>query len=114
MTLNDTLAPIAARLVELANARATIEAEEKVLKAQIRDLVPGPDTYTAGTATITVAANRRLALDKVAADYPAAEHPYLYDLTPDTKKVRAKLSPADVDRYMVPVGEDRITVKDAP
>lgn len=111
MTLADTLAPLATELAELAAQRKAIDEREKAIKAQIRQLVPGPDTYAAGDATITVSANRRLALDKIAGDYPATEHPYLYDLTPATAKVREHLAPADIDRYMLPAGEDRITVK---
>lgn len=113
MTIADTLTPIADRLAEITATKAALETEEKTLKAQIRNLAPGPDTYAAGTHVVTVSANRRLALDKLADDYPATEHPYLYALTPDAKKVRAHLAPDDVDRYMIPAGEDRITVREA-
>lgn len=59
MTLADTLAPLAAELADLAERRTRIEEREKAIKAQIRELVPGPDKYEAGNLTITVASNTR-------------------------------------------------------
>ena len=59
MTLTDTLAPLVAELAAVLADKADLEARERDLKAAIRDAVPGPDTYAAGTATVTVTLNRR-------------------------------------------------------
>ena len=59
MTLSDTLAPIAAELATILADKAALEERERELKAQIRSMVPGPDTYAAGNVDLTITANRR-------------------------------------------------------
>lgn len=59
MTLDDTLTPLVAELATVLADKAELEARERDLKAAIRSAVPGPDTYAAGSATVTVSANRR-------------------------------------------------------
>ena len=54
-----TLAPIAAELATILADKAALEERERELKAQIRSMVPGPDTYAAGNVDLTITANRR-------------------------------------------------------
>lgn len=103
-TLEDQLAPLA---VDLANAladakKATQRADE--IKAEIRAIVEahGPGDYAAGLETVRVTIAHSLDAKKVAADYPASAHPYLYKLAPDTKLVRAHLDEAQLERYLTP------------
>ena len=58
-TLEDALAPLAARLAHIAEQRRPLDEEETAIKEQIKRIVPGPDRYAAGTLTITVSPNRR-------------------------------------------------------
>ena len=93
----DTLAPLAARLAQLQEARDLLDGQIDQVKAQIRDAVPGPDKYAAGPLTVVVSHAARLDLAAVAAKYPADQHPELYETTPSTKKVRAHLAPTDLE-----------------
>ena len=52
--------------------------------------------------TVRVTIAHSLDAKKVAADYPASAHPYLYKLAPDTKLVRAHLDEAQLERYLTP------------
>lgn len=58
-TLEDTLTPLATQLADILAAKAALEEDERAIKATIRSLVPGPDSYTAGNLTLTVTINRR-------------------------------------------------------
>jgi hypothetical protein len=63
-TLTDTLRPIVAELADVLAAKGELEAQERDLKARIRQAVPGPDTYAAGNAVLSVQVNRRFDPDK--------------------------------------------------
>lgn len=103
-TLEERLAPLAADLADaLADAKkATQRADE--IKAEIRALVEteGPGDYQAGLETVRVTVAHTLDAKKVAADYPANAHPYLYKLAPDVKLVRAHLDEEQLERYLTP------------
>lgn len=58
-TLADTLTPLAIELADILAAKADLEQREKDVKAAIRAAVPGPDTYAAGNATLSIQPNRR-------------------------------------------------------
>lgn len=107
--LEQLLAPLAA---DLANAQAEEKkakqrAEE--IKDEMRALLEahGPGEYAAGLETVRVTIAHTLDAKKVAVDYPADVHPYLYKLAPDTKLVRAHLDEAQIERYLV-AGSPRI------
>ena len=112
-TLSERLAPLAAEKATIDEQVAALTERRDTIVQAIRDLVAtsGPGTYGAGDREVVVQLNRRLDLAKLAADHPVESNPELYKLTPDTKLVRANLAPADVDRYMVPAGLDKVTVK---
>jgi hypothetical protein len=57
--LTDTLTPLAAELARILADKAELETRERDIKARIRALVPGPDTYAAGDAALVVSTNRR-------------------------------------------------------
>ena len=48
ITLDEQLAPLAAQLADILAAKSALEEDERAIKATIRHLVPGPDTYSAG------------------------------------------------------------------
>lgn len=108
-TLEELLAPLAADLANaLADAKkATTRADE--IKSEMRALLEahGPGDYAAGLETVRVTVAHTLDAKKVATDYPADIHPYLYKLAPDTKLVRAHLDEAQIERYLV-AGSPRI------
>lgn len=57
--LTDTLAPLACELATVLADKAELETRERDIKARIRALVPGPDTYAAGDTALIVSTNRR-------------------------------------------------------
>lgn len=90
---------------DLANAladrdKAATRAEE--IKAEMRALLAdaGPGDYAAGMHTVKAGVTRTINSSRVAADYPANIHPYLYELKPDTKKVRAHLDEQQLEQYL--------------
>lgn len=108
MTLAEQLAPIATRLAHILEAKTELDAEEKTLKAQIRDLVPGPDTYTAGNYTLTISHNRRFDPKKAEQILPTE----LLDLCRvskiDPTAAKNVLPPALYSECMAQVGDDVI------
>lgn len=105
-----TLAALVDELLTVQEQMEPLKAREADLKARIRNAAE-PGENAAGTHTVTLAPSRRLDLTAIAKAYPATEHPELYVLTPDTKKVRANLAPAAVDGFMKESGEPRVTIK---
>ena len=109
-TLEDQLEPLAGDLANaLADAKkATQRADE--IKAEIRALLAqhGPGTYAAGLETIKATTARTVDAKKIAQDYPADAHPYLYRLAPDTKLVRAHLDEEQIENYLTDAGDMRI------
>lgn len=103
-TLEDYLDPIANELSTVQADIKKAQQREKELKDELRayfeDL--GPGDYAAGPETIRVTVAHTLDAKAVERDYPAATHPYLYDLKPSTKLVRAHLDEQQIERYLVP------------
>lgn len=109
-----------ARLEELlepiANELATVQADikksqqrEKELKDELRALLEdhAPGEYAAGLEVVRVTVAHTVDAKAVERDYPAATHPFLYKLAPDTKLVRAHLDEVQLERYLV-AGSPRI------
>ncbi len=59
--LRTVLEPLAAKLARILDDKAAIEAEERDIKAQIREVTAelGPDVYDAGPLSIVVSTNSR-------------------------------------------------------
>ena len=107
-TLQDQLAPLAAKLADILTAKSAIEEEERTIKATIRALVPGPDTYAAGNINITVTTNRRF-------DPKTAERVLPIELLNlcrvskvDATAAKVVLPPAVYLQCMAEIGEYRI------
>lgn len=97
-SLDEQLAPLAARLAALQDAKNRLTEQEEQVKGQIRDLVPGPDTYSAGPLQVSVQTNGRLDTKAIAEKYPYETHPELYaEPAVDTKKVRKHFAPVDLE-----------------
>lgn len=111
-TLEEQLEPLAAMLADALADRDKANQRADEIKAQIRDLLAehGPGSYDAGIETIKASAPRTVDTKKVEQAYPAAEHPYLYTLKPDVKLVRAHLDEAQVEDYLTPAGDLRISL----
>lgn len=95
----DTLATLAARLADVQDRKSVIENEEKAIKSAILALTDGPDRYAAGPLTVLVSQARTLDKAAVAAKYPAADHPELYETTVSVKKVREHVAPVDLEPF---------------
>mgnify|MGYP003414517049 FL=1 len=106
--LTDTLAPIATRLAQILEDKAALEAEERALKAQIRDLVPGPDTYAAGGYTLAISTNRRFDPDLAARVIPTELLELCKIAKVDSAAAKAVLPPALYTQCMKVVGDDRV------
>lgn len=109
--LSDRLAPLAAEYADLAEKSDAIKARQEEIKAAIRDLVPGPDTYQAGDLSVAVAANRRFDEERALRMLPEAVAPLVtYPATRvDKDKLRA-LAPDVFEAAQVTFAE-RVTVK---
>ena len=109
-TLEETLAPLAARLTHIAEQRRPLDDEEAAIKERIKTIVPGPDRYAAGTLTITVSPNRRF--DPVLAEttLPADVLAACQVTRIDPAKAKQILPPALYDQCLVDTGY-RITVR---
>lgn len=111
--LADKLAPLADRYTTLTEQRARIDEELEEIKAAIRDLVEGPDTYAAGERTVIVAANRRFdetrALALIGTGTPLADLVTVPTTKVDKDKLRA-LAPDVFEQAQVTFSE-RVTVK---
>lgn len=109
--LTDILGPLVAELTRIAEARAELDAREKDVKAQIRQTVPGPDTYDAAGLTLVVATNRRFNEKKALAQIPEALVPVITypETRVDKEKLRVLLP--DVYEAAQDVYDDRIQVK---
>lgn len=101
-TLQDTLAPLAAQLVDIADKIALLQLEEAALKSKIRESVPGPDQYMAGGLTVVVSTNRRFNPVLAATVIPADLLPIVSVTTSvvDKKKVEV-LCPDQYDACFV-------------
>lgn len=112
-TLEDRLTPLAAELAQLAEQADRIKARQDELKAAIRDLVPAPDTYTAGQYTVVVSANRRFDEAKALDLVPEVLRPAV--TYPETRvdKDRLRVLAPEVFEAAQVVYTERITVKAA-
>lgn len=60
MTYNaEDIQRIAADIADLDEHITKLTADRDALKQQLRDTLPGPDTYAAGALTVVISANRR-------------------------------------------------------
>ena len=108
MTLEEQLAPLATRLADILAAKSALEEDERDIKATIRELVPGPDTYAAGDVSITITTNRRF-------DPKTAERILPVDLLNlcrvskiDATAAKAVLPPGVYLQCMAEIGEYRV------
>jgi hypothetical protein len=62
--LTTLLTGLAAQLAGILDQKNSLEEHERRIKSQIRELVPGPDSYDAGGLTVTISTNNRFSPDK--------------------------------------------------
>ena len=110
-TLADQLTPLAAEYADLAERADAIKARQEEIKAAIRDLVPGPDSYDAGSLTVTVSTNRRFDPKVAERILPAELFDAIKIAKPDSAAAREVLPPRLYDQCMSAVGADRITIR---
>ena len=108
LTLDEQLTPLAAQLAAILAEKSALEEDERAIKATIRALVPGPDTYSAGDVTLSIAINRRF-------DPKTAERvltPDVLDMCRvskvDAAAAKAVLPPAMYIQCMAEIGEYRV------
>lgn len=102
-------AQLAAQYARLNEAKANIEAQLEEVKVAMRAL--GEGTHEAGALTIVVRPNRRFDLKAAAARFDQEAYPNFWTFTLDAPKVKAALSPDDLDSLMAVVGEPVVMVK---
>lgn len=110
-TLEERLAPIAAELATVQDHIKALQERESHLKTQIRELVPGPDTYGAGALAVQLQPNRRFDADAFMAKYPATTHPRFYKLALNTTEVKKGITGDEYDALMVTVGEPKVSIR---
>jgi hypothetical protein len=110
-TLLEQLKPLAAELADVQSKISDLQERESALKAQIRDLVPGPDTYDADGLAVTVQSNRRFDPAAFTAAFPVTTHPQFYKLVPDTTAVKRGLSPDAYAAFMAEVGDFKVGLR---
>ena len=100
---------LAAEYARLADQRAQIDTQLETVKVAIRAL--GVGTHDAGPLSITVRPNRRFDMKAAARRFDQEAYPNFWVFTLDTMKVKAALSPDDLDSLMAEVGEPVVVVK---
>jgi hypothetical protein len=110
-TLTERLTPLVAELTTIAEQKADLDARERGIKAQIRGLVPGADTYDAGGVTVVVSHNRRFNEKRALPLIPEALVPVV--TYPETRIDKDKLKALLPDVYDAAqdVYDDRVSVK---
>ena len=108
VTLEQQLTPLAHQLADILAAKSALEEDERSIKATIRSLVPGPDTYSAGDVSITITSNRRF-------DPKTAERVLPVDLLNlcrvskiDATAAKAVLPPSVYQQCMAEIGEYKV------
>lgn len=100
---------------ELVDEYELIVAEIKRLddrKQELRTVIVGslePGSYNAGSCTIDVAETRTLDKKTFSKDFPPADFPELYEMTPSTGAVKEAFSKSDREEYFTK--NLRLTVK---
>jgi hypothetical protein len=109
--LTDQLTSLAAQLAKVLDQKNQIEEQEKRLKTQIRELVPGPDSYPAGPLTVTVSPNNRFNPEKALPLIPEALLPVVtrVEIVVDRDKLKVLLP--DVYAEAQTAGDWRIGLK---
>lgn len=110
-TLADRLTPLAAQLADILDKKAQLEQAERIIKAQIRDLVDGPDTYAAGNLRVIVSSNRRFNQAKALPLIPAALAPVVTHLETVIDKDKFKALAPDLYEQACDSGDDRISLR---
>lgn len=109
--VDEDTAGIAARLTTLANARATIEAEEKELKRRLRAVATaGQRAVFHGQPLFTLQANRRFDINIALGLMTPSQITACQQITYDPKKVREQLPPVQAEKCMVEVGDPKVVL----
>lgn len=109
--LSDQLTPLAAEYAQLAEQAEQVKARQEAIKAQIRELVPGPDSYDAGALSVVVSTNRRFDAKRALAMLPEALVPLVTYPETTIDKEKLKVLARDVyDAAQVDYAE-RVTIK---
>lgn len=86
------------KYLDLKEQSTKISEQMDLIKDQLQALHPqGVDT---GEHKVTVSSAGRINEQALMAAFPPAEHPYLYEFKPATKKVRAKISPEQLEPFL--------------
>lgn len=101
-TTEQALTVLAQRLAQFDEQIENLTQQRDQVKAAILALVPGPDTYQAGALAVQVVQSHTLDKKAIAAKYPAADHPELYEQTVSTTAVKKHLAPVDLEAFQVP------------
>lgn len=94
--LADTLTPLAADLANIQNRITELQQRETSLKAAIRELVTGPDTYQAGNLTIVVSTNRRFDQARALTLIPDPLRPLVIDTVETVNRDKLKALAPDI------------------
>jgi len=110
-TLEQTLAPLAADLADIQDRIAVLQLAEAALKAKIRELVPGPDQYTAGNLVVTISTNNRFDPKKALTLIPEALTPLVVENIPTVNRDKLKALAPDIYTAAQSSGDYRISLK---
>lgn len=110
-TLDTRLAPIAARMATLQDEIDQRTSELDTLKAQVRDIVTGPDTYSAGNLSLIVSTNTRFDPKKALALMPDALRPIVVEQVETVNKDKLKALAPDIYEQAQTVGAYRVGLR---
>lgn len=106
----------AQELTTLNNAISRLEEQRETLLEEIRQQYPPTGETLDGGLTVSPGV-KRLNIKRIEELFPLTTHPMLYTLKPaqvDTKKVRAHLSPLEIqEQGLETIGLPRVSVKHA-
>lgn len=102
-------ARILSRLVDLNATIADLTSEAEVLKAELRDLPPG-DYAVNGTPALRIISTRRFDAAAAAGLLSVEQRNAALIVSYDAAKIRAHLTPVEVDEFMVESGKAKVVV----
>jgi hypothetical protein len=109
--LTDTLTPLAARIAALQAEIDERTQELDILKATIRDIVSGPDTYDAGGVQVVVSTNNRFDTKKALTLIPDTLRPLVIEHVETVNKDKLKALAPDVYEQSLTVGAYRVGIR---
>lgn len=98
MTATEKTSQLIDKYLDLKLQAESLTDQMDAIKERLAEL--HPDGIDTGTHKVAISKPGRINEKALAEAFPAHDHPYLYSVKPDTKKVRAKFSPEQLEAFL--------------